>query len=74
MKNNEITKRLLTALQPSTVALILENIASHYGITPTEAKAEVIDDEAEDILDYVTGSVRTATSLQLKRLSLSATA
>ena len=34
------------------------------------AKAEVLDDEAESILDYVTGSVRTATSLQMKRLNL----
>lgn len=70
MSNNQITKRLFSLLQPQTVAIILENIANHYGISAVDAKAEVLDDEAESILDYVTGSVRTATSLQMKRLNL----
>lgn len=46
---------------------ILAAIAKHYGITPEQALAEVTDAEAESLLDYLTGSVRTATSVLMKR-------
>jgi predicted DsbA family dithiol-disulfide isomerase len=40
---------------------VLANIADHYGITRSEAHAEITDPGAEHLLDYLTGPVRTAT-------------
>lgn len=68
--NATITKKFLAATDAKTKASILDNIASHYGITPAEAEEEVTDDEAESLLDYVTGPVRTATHVLMKRHGL----
>jgi hypothetical protein len=46
---------------------ILSAIAKHYGISQSEALEEVTGEEAESLLDYLTGSIRTATSLLMKR-------
>lgn len=61
------TTAFFAQIEEATKAEILANVASHYGITPEAALAEVTDDEAESLLDYLTGSVRTATSLLMKR-------
>lgn len=37
----------------------VQNIADHYGISYLEALSEVIYPEAEHILDYLTGDIRT---------------
>jgi hypothetical protein len=67
MTDAQKTIKFLAAIPAATKALILNNIAGHYGITSAEAYDEVTDDEAESLLDYVTGAERTATSLLMKR-------
>ena len=52
-------------------AIILTNIANHYGITPDEAKDEVLDEEAENIMDYITGSTRAAISVIYQKFTYS---
>ena len=65
--NAAITKAFFAATDAKTKTEILAAIAKHYGISQSEALEEVTDDEAESLLDYLTGSVRTATSLLIKR-------
>jgi len=67
MNNANITKAFFSATDLKTKTEILKSIANHYGITQSEAFEEVTDDEAESLLDYLTGSIRTATSLLMKR-------
>lgn len=67
MSNARINAAFLEATDAATKAAILANIAAHYGITSAEAFAEVTDEEAEHLLDYVTGPQRAATSLLMKR-------
>lgn len=61
------TAKFLAVIDAKTKAEILNNIAKHYGITVEQALAEVTDEEAEHLLDYVTGPVRTATSVLMQR-------
>lgn len=55
--------RFLATIDAATRAAILGNIAKHYGITIAEALAEVTADDAEHLLDYVTGPEREAASV-----------
>ena len=71
MNNATINKTFLGVTDAKTRNEILGNIAAHYGITQAEAMEEVTDPEAEHLLDYLTGPVRTATSLLMKRHALS---
>lgn len=57
------TTAFLSGTTPQTKALILDNIANHYGITPQQAFEEVTDKDAESLLDYVTGPERAAASV-----------
>lgn len=66
MTNAQITKAFFAATTRKTVNLVLDNIANHYGITQSEALAEVTHDEAESLLDYVTGPDRAATHLVMR--------
>jgi len=70
MKNHEITLRLFQVTDADTKRDLLQNIANHYGITPQEAEAEVTDPEAEHLLDYVTGPMRAAAHVIMKRHGL----
>lgn len=70
MTNAEITRKFFGLTDRRTINKILDNIAAHYGITRMEAMNEVLDDEAESLLDYVTGAERAATSLLMKRHGL----
>ena len=67
MSNNQITKRFFTAIDEKTKSDILSAIAAHYTISKKQAEEEVLDDEAESLVDYLTGSIRTAASLLMKR-------
>jgi hypothetical protein len=74
MKENEMktsnksqTAKFLSVIDVRTKNDILTNIASHYGITVSEALAEVTDRNAEHLLDYVTGPMRAATSVLMQR-------
>jgi hypothetical protein len=58
------------ALESSVFEAILENIAAHYGITKAEAFDEITHDEAENLLDYVTGKERVAVSVLAQKYGL----
>ena len=51
--------------------IVLSNIANHYGITNEDAKNEILDEEAESIMDYITGSTRSAISVIYQRFLIS---
>ena len=70
MTNSQITTKFFAATDSKTKAEVLRNIATHYGISAQEAFEEVTDNEAEHLLDYVTGPTRTAVSLLMRRHSL----
>jgi len=65
--NHTATIAFFAATDSKTKNEILSAIAKHYGISESEAFDEVTDIEAESLLDYLTGSIRTATSLLMKR-------
>jgi len=70
MTQGKINEMFLEVLDTKTCNAVIENIAAHYGISVNDAIDEVIDDEAESIMDYLTGSVRTATSLFYNQFKL----
>jgi len=70
MTDAAITKKFFSVTDAKTKSDVLKAIAKHYGISPEQAFDEVTDDEAEHLLDYLTGAVRTATSLLMKRHGL----
>ena len=70
MTNAQTNAKLFDATDAETKALILGHIAAHYRITPEQALAEVLDDDAEWLPDYMTGPARAATSLLMKRHGL----
>lgn len=67
MTNAQITAAFLAATDGKTRALILDNIAAHYGISQQAAFDEVTDADAEHLLDYVTGPARAAVSVVMQR-------
>ena len=69
MSTSQINKSFLQAVHAKIKSRIIDEIAGHYGITPERAFEEVTDVEAEHLLDYLTGSVRTATSVLMKKLA-----
>ena len=64
------TTEFLAVVDLATKNDILDNVAKHYGITREQAYAEITDDDAEHILDYVTGPMRAGASLLMKRHGL----
>ena len=72
MTNAEITARFFASTDDSVKWEVLANIAKHYGITGQEAFEEVTGDDAEHLLDYLTGQTRTAISLLMQRHRLAA--
>jgi len=74
MSNAQTTKKFLESVDAKTKGEILGNIASNYGINRKEALEEILDSGAEHLLDYVTGPMRTAVSLLMKRYNLAKTA
>ena len=67
MTNAQKNFTFLNAADGETKAKVLSNIANHYGISSEKAYEEVTDDEAEHLLDYVTGSERTAVYVLMQR-------
>lgn len=63
--NKNIT--FLNAIDSETKTAILENIAKHYQISTDDAYQEVTDDEAEHLLEYITGAERTATYVLMQK-------
>lgn len=71
-KNCELNQAFLATTDAKTKEAVLTAIANHYGITCEQAEDEVTHDEAEHLLDYLTGEVRTATSVLMRRRGLEA--
>lgn len=67
MTNQATNQKFLAASDAKTRAEILASVAKHYGITEAEAFEEVTHEEAEHLLDYLTGAVRVATSVLMRR-------
>ncbi|AHJ13114.1 hypothetical protein [Sulfurospirillum multivorans] len=67
LTNAQKNKLFLDAIDGETKAKVLANIANHYGISNEKAYEEVTDNEAEHLLDYVTGRERTATHVLMQR-------
>ena len=72
MTNAQSTAAFFAATDAKTSAVILANIARHYGITSGQAYAAVTDEDAEHLLDYVTGPARSATRALMQRHGLAA--
>lgn len=70
MTNQTTNQKFLSATDAKTRDEVLNAIAKHYGITKNEALEEVTHEESEHLLDYLTGSVRTATSVLMQRHGL----
>ena len=64
---SNVTSKFLSVISVKAKNLILDNITNHYGISRKEAYEEVVDDEAEHLLDYVTGVERNATLVLMKK-------
>jgi len=70
--NNTATLAFFSATDAKTKTEILASIAKHYGISQSEALEEITHEESESLLDYLTGSIRTATSLLMQRHGIAA--
>lgn len=60
MTNSQINIKFLASITVPMKEEILSNIANHYGISQADAEEEVIDVDAECIMDYITGPKRAA--------------
>ncbi len=69
MNNGKITAAFLNSTDAATKNDILLNIAIHYGISTQEVLEEVTDEEAESLLDYVTGSMRSSVSVLMQKFT-----
>ena len=70
ISNAKLNTLVLSMIDPRTKMYILDTIAKHFGISQADAFSEITDIDAEHLLEYLTGSVRTATSLMMQRYSM----
>lgn len=71
MNNGQKTSLFFSMIDSATKNAIVQNIAVHYGITAKKVINEVTHDEAEHLLDYVTGPQRSATSALMQKYRIS---
>jgi len=71
MKNAHINTLFLNSIDKASRNEILQSMATHYGITQREAMSELVNEDAEHILDYLTEPVRSAAHvlMQVHRLA-----
>lgn len=67
MGNAKKNITFLNTIDNEAKTAILENIAKHYQISTDDAYKEVTDDEAEHLLEYITGAERTATHVLMQK-------
>lgn len=67
MSNAEINKKFLAAVDAKSKDMILSAIAKHYGISPAEMYDELIDADAENVLDYMVEPERSAAYVLYQR-------
>lgn len=65
-----LNAQFLSVIDQKSKVSILGSIAGQYGITLEEAYAEVVDPEAEHLLDYLREPMRSATSVLMQRHGL----
>jgi len=65
-----LNEKFLSVVDSDTKSSILQAVAEHYEITPSQAYEEVTDPGAEHLLDYLVEPVRSATSLLMQRHGL----
>lgn len=70
--NQEINKQFFSVTDAKTTDEVLSAVASHYRISKTEAFAEITDENAEHLLEYLTGTVRDAISVLMRKHDLAA--
>jgi len=70
MTNAQKNFSFLRSADVQTRDAIFAAIGNQYGITRNEVQDEVTGADAEHLLDYLTGSVRAATSLLMRRANL----
>jgi hypothetical protein len=58
MTNAQINKSFLSSQTLELKNIILLNISKHYNISFEDVESEIYDSEAENIMDYVSGSFR----------------
>lgn len=63
LTNAEINTQFLASISKSIKQIILKNIADHYGITPEQAYNEVIGEDAECFLEYMTEPERAGAAM-----------
>lgn len=67
MTNSEITKEFLLNTDTKTANVIVNNISAHYGITTDEVFDEIYNEDAQSLMDYITGDIRKTVSLIFNR-------
>lgn len=67
MKNEQKNKAFLDATDAATREDVLSQIQRHYGISRADVLDEVTTEGAEHLLDYLTGSVRSAAHVLMQK-------
>ena len=67
MTNATTTAAFLGIVTAEAKRQILGSIAKHYGTTAEAIFSEVTDEEAEHLLDYMTGAERIAASVLMQK-------
>ena len=70
MTKGQINRAFLAATAPHTKRAILDSVATHYGISQQSAFDEVVGDEADHLLEYLTEPTRSAVSVLMQRQGL----
>jgi hypothetical protein len=71
INNGKINESFLLSLDGKTYQMVVGNMANHYGISIDEATDELINNEAENILEYLRDGIRSATSVLFQKWVLS---
>ena len=71
INNGKINELFLSTLDGKTYQEIVGSMANHYGITIDQATDELIDEDAENILEYLQGGVRRGCSALFQKFKLS---
>jgi hypothetical protein len=66
-KHGTFNKNFLGSCDVKTMDEILGSIGKHYGISRERVMTEIYHADAEHLLDYLTGEIRTATHVLMKR-------
>jgi hypothetical protein len=63
MNKGVLNENFLNSIDKEFKNTILKNVSNHYKIDTNEAYLELIDDDAENILEYLTNDVRVISKI-----------